>query len=109
MTSAKSPGAVAALGASVSDQLGRQVIPEITRHQRLTQVPIRAELIGSSRCEAEGLSVCGYAPVFAMCRELVGAGFHPACPLEHAQDSGTADGGRGLARPDPQSSCSLDR
>jgi hypothetical protein len=82
MTSAKSPGAVAALGASVSDQLGRQVIPEITRHQRFTQVPIRAELIGSSRCEAEGLSVCGYAPVLEMCRELVAAGFHPACPLE---------------------------
>ena len=82
MTSAKSPGAVAALGASVSDQLGRQVIPEITRHQRFTQVPIRAELIGADRCEADGITACGYAPVFDLCRKLVAAGVNPASPLE---------------------------
>jgi hypothetical protein len=82
MTAAKNPGAVAALGASVSDQLGWQVIPETTRHQRFTQVPLRAELIGSSRCDAEGLSARGYAPVLELCRELVAVGFSRACPLE---------------------------
>ena len=82
MTSAKSPGAGRAHGASVSDQLGRQVISQTTRQQRSAQRPIRATLIKSNRCEAEGLSVCGYAPVLEMCRELLAAGFHPACPLE---------------------------
>jgi hypothetical protein len=37
----KSPGAVAALGASVVDQLGRQVIPENNRQQQLPQAAIR--------------------------------------------------------------------
>jgi hypothetical protein len=37
----KSPGAVAALGASVVDQLGRQVIQETNRQQQLTQAAIR--------------------------------------------------------------------
>jgi hypothetical protein len=37
----KSPGAVAALGASVVDQLGRQVIPETNRQQQPPQALIR--------------------------------------------------------------------
>jgi hypothetical protein len=82
MTSAKSPGAVAALGASVSDQLGRQVIAEANRQERFTQAPIRATLVGSNRCAAEGLSARGYAPVLELCRKLVAAGFNTACPLE---------------------------
>ncbi|MGO9046169.1 MAG: hypothetical protein ACLQFW_04670 [Xanthobacteraceae bacterium] len=41
MKAVKSPGAVAALGASVVDQLGRQVIPEINRQQQLPQAAIR--------------------------------------------------------------------
>jgi hypothetical protein len=69
-------------GASVDDQLGRQVIPENKRQQQFAQAPIRAELIGLSRCEAEGLSARGYALVLELCRELVAAGFSPACPLE---------------------------
>ena len=76
MTGAKSPGAVVALGASVSDRLGSQVISETTRKQRFTQTPIRAELIDSSRCDAEGLNARGYAPVLELCRELVAAGFY---------------------------------
>ena len=82
MTEAKSPGAVVALGASVSAPLGRQVIAEANRQERFTQTPIRATLIGSNRCEAEGLSARGYAPVLDLCRVLVAAGYNPACPLE---------------------------
>jgi hypothetical protein len=83
MTSAKSHGAVAALGASVSDQLWRQVIAENKRQQQFAQAPIRVTLIGFDRCEAAGISVCGcYAPVLDLCRELVAAGFDSACPLE---------------------------
>jgi hypothetical protein len=82
MTTIKSPGAVAALGASVTDQLERQVVPENKRQKQFVQAPIRATLIGSDSCEAEGIVACGYAPVFDLCRELVAAGFNPASPLE---------------------------
>jgi hypothetical protein len=82
MTVTKSPGAVAALEASVSDQLGRQVAAKNNRQAGFAQRVIRAMLIGTNRCEAEGLSVCRYAPVLELCRELVAVGFHPACPLE---------------------------
>jgi hypothetical protein len=41
MKTFESPGAVAAHGASVVDQLGRQVIPEISRQQQLPQAAIR--------------------------------------------------------------------
>jgi hypothetical protein len=44
-------------------------------------VPIRAALIGSDRCEAEGISVCAAAPVLAMCRKLVAAGHDQRRPL----------------------------
>jgi hypothetical protein len=43
--------------------------------------PIRAALIGSDRCEAEGISVCAAAPVLALCRKLVAAGHDPRRPL----------------------------
>ena len=43
---------------------------------------IIAQITGSDRCEAEGFSVCGNAaPVLAMCRKLVEAGFDPTRPL----------------------------
>jgi hypothetical protein len=42
---------------------------------------IRAEIIGSNQCRAEGLAVSGPAPVLAMCRKLIGAGFDPARSL----------------------------
>jgi hypothetical protein len=82
MTEAKSPGAVAALGASVVDRLGLQVSPETNRQKQLSQVAVRATLFGSDRCEAEGIRVRGYAPVLELCRELIAAGFNPASPLE---------------------------
>jgi hypothetical protein len=40
MKTIEGPGAVAALGASVIDQLGRRVIPEGSRQQSLKQAPI---------------------------------------------------------------------
>jgi hypothetical protein len=77
MKPTESPGAVAALGASVGDQLGRQVIAEANRQERFTQAPIRATLVGSKRCEAEGIVACGYAAVLDLCRALIKAGHDP--------------------------------
>jgi hypothetical protein len=80
MTAAKSPGAAAA-GASVDDQLGRQVIAETNRQERFAQAPIRATLFGSKGCEAEGIVTRGYAPVLDLCRALIRAGHDPKRPL----------------------------
>jgi hypothetical protein len=82
MRPTKSPGAVAALGASKSDPLGGKVFSETKRQKRFAQAPIRAELIASNSCEADGLIAFGYAPVLDLCRELVAAGYDPATPLE---------------------------
>jgi hypothetical protein len=43
---------------------------------------IRAEICRHDRCTAEGHTVRASAPVMAMCRELVAAGFDPGRPLE---------------------------
>jgi hypothetical protein len=43
---------------------------------------IVAQLTGSNRCDAEGLTVAGNAPVLGMCRKLLEAGFDPATPLK---------------------------
>jgi hypothetical protein len=82
MTATKSPGARAARGASEIDGIGHHVVSKVNRQQTFAQTPIRATLIGSDRCEAEGLSAHGYAPVLDLCRELVAAGFNPASRLE---------------------------
>jgi hypothetical protein len=73
----KSPGAVAAPWASVTDQLGRQVTPETKRQQGLTQVPIPATLVGANRCSGEGITVRGHAPVLDLCHALIRAGHDP--------------------------------
>jgi hypothetical protein len=82
MTAAKSPGAVAAHGASEIDGLGRHVVSETSPRQICAQAPIFAALVSSDRCEAEGIAGRGSAPVFALCRALVVAGFNPGSPLE---------------------------
>jgi hypothetical protein len=82
MNAAKSPGAVAAHGASETDELGWHVVSETNRQQRLPQAPICAKLVDSDRCEAEGIIACAYAPVLALCRQLVAAGFNRTSPLE---------------------------
>jgi hypothetical protein len=43
---------------------------------------IRADLIGSSTCTAAGITAHGAAPVLALCRRLLEAGFDPDQPLE---------------------------
>jgi hypothetical protein len=51
-------------------------------------IPIRAEITGFDRCEAEGHAVRAAAPVLALCRRVVEAGYDPATPL-HAYRGGT--------------------
>lgn len=43
---------------------------------------IRAELVGSDTCIANGITVQAYEPIFEMCRKLVAAGVDPATRLE---------------------------
>jgi hypothetical protein len=76
MTSAKSPGAGRAHGASEKDELGQHVVSSINRQQQFPQGVIRATLFGSDLCEADGISARGYAPVLDLCRALVAAGFN---------------------------------
>jgi hypothetical protein len=42
---------------------------------------IRAELKGSNRCEALGITAHGSTPVLALCRALIEAGHDPRRPL----------------------------
>ena len=42
---------------------------------------VRAQIIGSGRCSAEGHTGRGLSPVLALCRKLVEAGFDPGLPL----------------------------
>lgn len=87
MSKIKSPGAVAAHGASETDQLGGKVVPKANRQQQFTQAPIHATLIGSDRCEALGVSARGFAPVLELCRALIELGVDPSTPL-HAYRCG---------------------
>jgi hypothetical protein len=41
-----------------------------------------AELIGSHRCAALGITVSATAPVLALCRQLIADGYDPGLPLE---------------------------
>ena len=43
--------------------------------------PIRAALLGSDQCRAEGRTVRAAAPVLETCRRLVAAGHNPDRPL----------------------------
>jgi hypothetical protein len=42
---------------------------------------VEAKLIGSTTCTARSIRVSGHAPVFALCRALIGAGYDPERPL----------------------------
>ena len=42
---------------------------------------IRASLIGSNRCDADGFTARGCAPVTKLCRVLLKAGYDPGRPL----------------------------
>jgi hypothetical protein len=69
MKTTESPGAVAALGASVCDQLRRQVIAETNRQQSLAQAPIPATPVGDDVAEVTGL---GDGTGFAMPERWLG-------------------------------------
>jgi hypothetical protein len=43
--------------------------------------PIRAAIINSDRCAAEGYAVRAATPILAMCRKLLAAGNDPDRPL----------------------------
>jgi hypothetical protein len=75
MTAAKSPGAVAALGAPEIDQLGGKVNSENSHTATFTQGAIRAELIGSDRCSALGVTAIDSTPALELsvaCRSRSG-------------------------------------
>src|SRR5215470_4979726 len=67
-------------------------VPELTQHGgtgiRGNSLPTKnaqaifAELIGSERCSALGMTARGTTPVLALCRRLIEAGHNPATPLE---------------------------
>jgi hypothetical protein len=42
---------------------------------------IRADLIGSDRCTAAGITATGNASVLALCRRLLAVGYDPATPM----------------------------
>jgi hypothetical protein len=48
---------------------------------------IRAEIVGHDRCNADGITVHAAAPVLAMCRKLIEAGYDSTSPLEAYRDS----------------------
>jgi|SRR6476469_3315166 hypothetical protein len=43
--------------------------------------PIRAEIINSGQCSAEGITARGSAPILKLCRKLIQAGVDPNRPL----------------------------
>jgi hypothetical protein len=63
------------------DLAGRQIDRVGTPKERSKQAAVRADIIGSDRCTAEGLTACGSAPVLALCRRLLAAGVDPDRPL----------------------------
>jgi hypothetical protein len=70
-------------GAAGIDQLGGKI--NLLNNQKSgglqVAAPIRADLIGSDQCHAEGITVRSSAPVLAMCRKLIEAGFNADLPL----------------------------
>jgi hypothetical protein len=74
----ESPGSVTVPKAS---RLNAETDPQLRLSQHSAHIPIRATLVGSDRCEALGITGCGYTPLLALCRALVAAGHDPRRPL----------------------------
>lgn len=74
------PAAEMANGPREGDLLGPPITSMRTPKSPETQV-IRAELI-RSECRALGLAARGHAPIFAICRSLIAAGYDPSTKLE---------------------------
>jgi hypothetical protein len=43
---------------------------------------LHAELVGSNRCAIAGFTATSSAPILALCRTLIAAGFDPTTPME---------------------------
>jgi len=64
----------------------RQSTQRVTNQKQNPDQAVRAELIGSAVCGADGVTVRGFAPVLGLCRKLVEAGYDPERPLEVWRD-----------------------
>jgi hypothetical protein len=69
MTKSKSPGAVAALGASEIYELGRHVVSQTSRQPQLTQPPIYATPNSSVHCETGSTVARDHTPCAKLARE----------------------------------------
>ena len=58
--------------------LGRIAFVATTEHHAQQDQAVRADIIGSDQCRAEGYTVRGASPVLKLCRKLVEAGFNPS-------------------------------
>jgi hypothetical protein len=72
-------------GARKIDQLGGKVDFLATLNRKPFQA-ICAELAGSTRCTAKGITANSSSPVLSLCRQLVLAGHDPARPLHAYRD-----------------------
>jgi hypothetical protein len=82
MTDKESPGAAGTPHRAIElDELDGRVVSECKRLHDFDQAPIRATLIGSDRCEIDGIVARGHAPVMGLCRALIAAGHDPRRPL----------------------------
>jgi hypothetical protein len=66
------------------DRLGRAIGIGATTYRSAaatSRAAIAAELIGSDRCTAIGITARAHAPVLALCRRLIEAGIDPDRPL----------------------------
>jgi len=80
MKTAESPSAAGTAHRAIElDELNERVVSK--RLQDFDQAPIRATLIGSDHCEADGIVARGHAPVLGLCRALLAAGYDPRRPL----------------------------
>jgi hypothetical protein len=75
---AAEPATVETVNRLPNDRLGGAIASASTSNPQELTTQIRATPIGCDLCEAEGHSVRAYAPLLAMCRELVAAGYDPA-------------------------------
>src|SRR6476619_1028281 len=66
--------------ASGIDHAAKLINPINNRNNSGLQI-VRAEIINSGECSAEGYTALGGSPVFALCRKLIEAGFDPERPL----------------------------
>jgi hypothetical protein len=62
--------------------------PTVAEGVTLELSPVRAAIIGDNTCTAEGITARSHAPVLALCRKLIEAGYDPPRPL-HAYRGNT--------------------